>query len=99
MRKTFLQGEALFVEVVARAPKLEGNLPGAALTAGNDRRDLIKSLRVVSDKCCNPAWGIGERSPVSGQNQTGLIARQPPQTIQVLVQWIRGALRVEADVG
>ena len=98
VREPFLKSEALLVEVVARPPQLQGHLPGAAFTAREDRGNLVQAPLVVSGELRNPARCIRERTAVGRKDQVGLVARQPPQAVEVLVEGIWCALGVQADV-
>src|ERR1700681_2373309 len=64
VRQRLLERKPLLVEVCARAPQLQGDLPSGLLAAADDRNDLLEPLPVVRLQDLDAGGCAGERPAV-----------------------------------
>src|SRR4029077_114818 len=94
VRETFLQSEPLLVEVFARTPEVERDLPSGFLVAIHDLEDLIETPTVVARQRLHAGHDGGERPPMRGQHLLWLERGHAAQSFQIVVQRVGSALRM-----
>src|SRR5690348_12766687 len=86
MCEPLLERKPLLIEVRARPPQLESDLPSSFLIAIDDLEDLIEPPPVMTRELLDARRDRGERPAMSGQHLLRLERRHAAQTSKVVVQ-------------